>query len=238
MRLAPRLARAEGAVEMLDAPAAVDDLRQCLADVARLNGVFGGRRLTVKHVEQLAARVPAGRPLTVLDIGTGGADLPRALVRWARRRGRGVRVFALDRDATTVGVAGGWSRGYPEIAFVQGDALDLPFGDASVDVVVSALTLHHFDADAAARHLAEMDRVARHGVLVNDLARSRTAWVLVWLATRALARNHMARHDGPLSVRRAYVRGELRSLCEKAGLHEARIVRYPMLLRQCVVRRK
>ena len=88
------------------------------------------------------------------------------------------------------------------------------------------------------RHLAEMDRTARRGIVVNDLVRSRMAYALVWLVTRLFARNRMSRHDGPLSVRRAYARDELRVLCEKAGLHDARIARYPPLLRQCVVRGK
>ena len=60
----------------------------------------------------------------------------------------------------------------------------------------------------------------------------------MWLLTRLFAKSRMSRHDGPMSVQRAYVREELRALCEKAGLFDARIVRYPPLLRQCVVRGK
>jgi ubiquinone/menaquinone biosynthesis C-methylase UbiE len=230
--------RADNAVEMLDRPAALADLRESLSDVSRLNALFGGRRVTLIHVERLLSGLPAGRPLTVLDVGTGGADIPRALVRWARRAGRRLRVFALDRDLPTLRVARGLGAGYPEIVLVQGDALALPVRLASVDVVISALTLHHLEPEAAARALAEMDAAARRGLVVNDLVRSRTAYRVVWLATRLLARNRMSRHDGPLSVRRAYAAGELRALCEKAGLFDARIFRYPLLFRHCVVRAK
>src|SRR5262245_63730237 len=125
-RFARPLRRAEGAVEMLDGPVPIDHLRQSLADVARLNGLFGGRALTVRHVRRLVASVPAGRSITALDVGTGGADVPRALVRWARRAGRRIRVFALDRDPSAVRVARAQCGGYPEITVLQGDALDLP----------------------------------------------------------------------------------------------------------------
>jgi ubiquinone/menaquinone biosynthesis C-methylase UbiE len=238
MALWTRLPRAKGAVEMLDGPVPLTDLRECLSDVARLNALFGGRFLTLHHVKRLAARLPAGQALTVLDVGTGGGDVPRALVRWARRIRRPIRLFALDREAAAAHVAQGLMRAYPEIVVLQGDAVDLPLRSGSVDVVISSLTLHHLDEAAAVRHLAEMDRAARRGIVVNDLARSRTAYALVWLVTRLFTRNWMSRHDGPVSVRRAYVREELRALCEKAGLFDARILVYPPLLRQCVVRSK
>ena len=238
MALWTRLPRAEGAVEMLDGPVPLADLRECLADLARLNAFFGGRSLTLLHVKQLAARLPPLRTLTVLDVGTGGGDVPRELVRWARRMRRPIRLFALDRDPAAARVTLDLGRAYPEIVVLQGDAVDLPVRSGSIDVAISSLTLHHLDEAAAVRHLAEMDRVARRGIVVNDLARSRTAYALVWLATRLFTRNRMSRHDGPLSVRRAYVREELRALCEKAGLFDARIFIYPALLRQCVVRTK
>ena len=68
----------------------------------------------------------AGRTLTVLDVGTGGGDVPRELVRWARRMGRPIRVFALDRDAAPCARDAGSVRAYPEIVVLQGDARRLP----------------------------------------------------------------------------------------------------------------
>ena len=237
-RLFPRLSRAEHAVEMLDRPAPFADLAESLADIARLNAIFGGRRLTVRHVARLLTGAPRDRTITVLDVGTGAADLPRALVRWARRAGRRILVLALDRDAGTVGFARRAALSYPEIVFLQSDALALPVRSTAIDVVISALTLHHLEPAAAARHLTEMDSAARVGFVVNDLMRSRAAYWAVRLVTRALTRNRMSRHDGPLSVLRAYTPDEVRGLCEKAGLFGVRIHRYRLLARYCVVRTK
>jgi len=231
-----RSERAEHAEEFLDRQVPLHDLSQCLADVARLNGLFGGRLVTLAHVKRLIAGIPPHRGVTVLDVGTGGADVPRALVRAARRAGRRIRVFALDRDLRILGLARRAAARYPEIIFVQGDAVALPVRPHSVDVVISALTLHHLEPGEAVRYLAEADRAARTGFVVNDLVRSRAAYVLVWLVTRVLARNRMSRHDGPVSVLRAYTPDEVRALCEKAGIFDARVFRYPLLLRQCAVR--
>lgn len=238
MRVLPPLLRAEHAVEMLDGPAPLPDLSQSLTEVARLNSLFGGRSITLAHVERLIAGIPGDRPVTVLDVGTGSADIPLALVRRARRAGRRIRVFALDRDLPTLGIARRLAAGYPEIVLLQGDALELPVCPHSVDVVISALTLHHMEPDDAVRCLAEMDAAARAGFVVNDLMRSRVAYALVWLATRVLTRSRMSRHDGPLSVRRAYTPDEVSALCEKAGLFDVRVVPYPSLARHCAVRVK
>lgn len=237
MPLAP-LARAEHAVEMIDAPAPFHELSRCLDAVARLNGLFGGRLVTLRHVRRLLRRLPADRPITVLDVGAGAADIPVALVRWARRAGRVIRVLALDRDAVTLRVARRYTAGYPEITLIQGDALALPVRAESVDVVISALTLHHLEPEQAVRYLAELDGAAGLGWVVNDLVRSRAAYALVWVLTRLFTRSRMARHDGPLSVLRSYSPGEVAGLCEKAGLFDVRLVRHAPLMRQCAVRGK
>ncbi len=223
---------------MLDRPAPFADLSQSLGDVARLNALFGGRSITLTHVKRLLAGVPRDRELTVLDVGTGGADIPKALARWARRAGRRLRIFALDRDPAMLAVARRTAARCPEIILLQGDALALPVRARAVDVVMSTLTLHHLEPDGAVRFLAEMEAATRVGFIVNDLVRSRTAYAVVWLATRLLTRNHMSRHDGPLSVRRAYTPGEVQALCEKAGLFDVEVLRYSRFVRQCAVRAK
>jgi hypothetical protein len=232
------LERAHDAVEMIDRPAAAEDIAGCLDTIRRLNGLFGARWLTLRHFRRLAGALPPGRLLTVLDVGAGAADIPVTLVRWARRRRRPIRVLALDRGSATLRYARAHVARYPEITVVQGDALALPVRPESVDVVISAMTLHHMGGDEAARYLAEIDGAAGRGWIVNDLVRGRLAHKLVWLLTRLFTRNLLARHDGPLSILRAYTPPEIVALCEKAGLFDVRVVHHRLLVRQCAVRAK
>jgi len=235
----PPLARAAGVLEIIDGPPVpFKEMACCMTDIARVNGLFGGRMVTMVHVKRLLAALPADRLITVLDVGTGAGDIPRALVRWARRQGRRIRVFALDRDAATLRIAAELVRDYPEITFLRGDALALPIRPEAVDLTISAMTLHHLEPDAGVRYLAEMDRAARVGFVVNDLVRSRIAHWVVWLITRFITRSAISRHDGPLSVRRSYTPGEVTGLCEKAGLLDANVVHHWPYLRFCAVRVK
>jgi hypothetical protein len=232
------LERDADAVEMMDRPSTFGEISGALRAITQLNRFFGGGRLTVSHVRRLLETLPADRPATVLDVGAGAADIPVALVRWARRAGRRIRVLALDRDAATLRYARGVAAAYPEITFLQGDALGLPVHPGSVDVVISAMTLHHLQPEDAVRYLAEIDATSRIGWVVNDLVRGRVAYRLVWAATRIFSRSAMARHDGPMSILRSYTPPEVVALCEKAGLFDVTVAHYPRLFRQCAVRVK
>jgi len=224
--------REETATEFLDRPVSTADLAASLDDIDRLNAWFGGYALTLGEIARDAARMPPGRPLVVIDVGGGRGDLGVRIVRWARRAGRRVRVFVIDRGGESLRLG---LTGYPEITRVQADAAALPIREASADIVTSSLMLHHLDPDAAAASLAEMAAASHGAVLVNDLLRTRWAWALVWLATRLVARHRFSRHDGPLSVRRAYAPDELRALAGKAGLRNTRIVRHRLWARLLLV---
>jgi ubiquinone/menaquinone biosynthesis C-methylase UbiE len=239
MPFLPPLARAAGVLEIIDGPPVpFKEMACCMMDIARVNGLFGGRMITMIHVKRLLAALPADRLITVLDVGTGAGDIPRELVRWARRQGRRIRVFALDRDAATLQIAAQVVRAYPEISFLRGDALALPIRPEAVDLTISAMTLHHLEPDAGVQYLAEMDRAARVGFVVNDLVRSRIAHWVVWLITRFITRGAISRHDGPLSVKRSYTPREVSGLCEQAGLKGVDIVHHWPYFRFCAVRAK
>ena len=84
-------------MELLDGP--LDDraaLVSNLRDLARLNRLSGGTRLSVAAIRELAG---GDLSPSILDVGTGGADIPVALLAAARRDGRDVRVTAVDSRA-------------------------------------------------------------------------------------------------------------------------------------------
>src|SRR5205085_2826017 len=180
---------------------------------------------TRRALRRLIARVPPGRPLLVIDVGGGRGDFARRLLRDVARRGGVLRVVVVDRDADLLASA---AQGpHPRPSVVRADATALPFRDGAADVVTMSLTLHHLDPDGAVASLAEMRAIARHGVVVNDLLRTPLSLALVWLATRLVARHWISRHDGPLSVRRAYSPRELRALADTAGIRALRHEPYP-----------
>jgi ubiquinone/menaquinone biosynthesis C-methylase UbiE len=115
--------------------------------------------------------------------------------------------------------------GWP-VQLLQHDARSIPLRDGSVDIVTCCLAAHHLDPPGVHALLTEMWRVARHAVLVSDLARG----PLAYLGARLLAlvlRNPLTAHDGPVSVLRAYTPAELRRLAVEAGLARVRVRTHP-----------
>jgi len=97
-----------------------------------------------------AARLIGASPATVVDVGSG----PGGLLAELRRRLPAARVVGVEPSAAMRAIAAG--RG---LTSVDGRAETLPFDDASVDLVVSTLSAHHWDDPAAA--FAEIRRVLR-----------------------------------------------------------------------------
>jgi len=218
--------RESHAVELLDGP--LDDpaaLAANLRDLRRVNRWLGGVALSVAGVDALAAH---REHLTLLDVGTGGADIPMALIERARRRGRRLRVVGIDSRPEVLVAA---VRARPAVASTEGlelrlgDGRSLPYPDASFDVAHASLVLHHLPPEAAETLLREMARVARLGVVVNDLDRSWLGWAGAWLLAHLLTADRYTRHDAPLSVRRAYRPEEMTGLLRAAGLVPVRTVR-------------
>jgi len=157
--------------------------------------------------------VLAPLPWTVLDVATGGGDVPRWLVRRYEER---VSLLAADLHPTMLRIARGWSAGLP-VRFLRCDARRLPFRDHSMDLVLCSQMLHHLTEADAVAVLRELGRVAGRRLIVNDLRRSRIAYFLIWLITRFF-RNRLSRYDGHVSIERSFTPAELEALAREAGL--------------------
>jgi len=218
--------------ELLDAPthdlaALADNLR----DLRALDRYLGGTALTWRALWPLLRELPPATSVTLLDVATGGADGPRMLAARARRHGYDLRPFASDRLADVLRLARRDGVCFP---LIQHDALMIPLHDQAVDFVTCSLALHHFDPPAAVALLRELCRCARRGVIVNDLQRGRLAYA----GARLLAAgpwHAMARHDGPLSVLRAYTLEEARTVAAQADIVGAQVLARPMFRMLIVV---
>jgi ubiquinone/menaquinone biosynthesis C-methylase UbiE len=216
------------AAELLDAPSVP---RRALAgnlrDLRRANAYLGGLAVVRRHLLPAIAALPADTPVRVLDVGTGAADVPLALVRWAARQGRRLSVVGVDHGRQVLAEAAAAVDGCGTVRLVRADARALPCAPASFDYALCSLTLHHLPPQDIVTVLAALARAARRGVVISDLERSWPGYLGTWLWSRACTTNTLTRHDGPLSVLRACTAAELRALADAAGLPHPRVYRHP-----------
>ena len=203
------------------------DLVQNLDDLAAIKrwlGYGGGLCRTLQPL----LRSLRGQDGLLLDVAAGGADIAGALARWAMKAGVALRTVAIDRHPQVAVEARSRTAGLPGVAIVQGDALHLPLATASVDVAHCSFSLHHFAWGEARALLGEMRRVARRGLIVADLSHSRVGyWAAQILFGLWGCRHRLSRHDGLLSMRRAYSPREVIRLAAEAGLERPAVRRGP-----------
>lgn len=223
MAQAPDIARRHREPELMDDPALAPEQHiLALEGLERINRVSRSEAILWPSIAALARGVP-DRPLRVLDVATGGADVPIALAQQARREGLAVEIDGCDISPTALRHAGERSRAAGvEGRFFRLDALrdGLPPG---YDVVTCSLFLHHLAEEEAAGLLGRMAAAAGRLVLVNDLRREPGGLLLAFVGSRFLTRSPIVHTDATLSVRSAFTLGEARALAARAGLAGASV---------------
>lgn len=200
-------------------------LTDALEQLRPVNQFLGGYATTMTAIAPFL-KANRDRPIHILDIGTGIGDFPEYIVRWAAAQSPpiDVQITAIDANPVTVAYAQSalQKRLTPElqaqITLEVADALALPYADQQFDIAIAAMFLHHFAHDNAVQIVRSMQRVASHGILINDLHRHPFAYYGIYALTRILPAVQMVRHDAPLSVLRGFKYQELAQIAKAAEL--------------------
>ena len=202
-------------MDTVEYPAPV--LRRALAFLELTNRRFGGAAVVLRKLEAWSAGWSRNGSIHILDVGTGGGDIPLSIVTWARRQAFKLKVTALDSTSTIAEIARQRVGPDPDVEVVVGDLFDVARGKERFDYVIASLFLHHVTPDETVQALRACDRLAVRGVIISDLRRSLASLVAV-TSISLLTGNFVVRHDAPLSVRRGFRVHELRELADSAGL--------------------
>ncbi len=205
-------------------------LREELQMLEDLNRRLHGHQLLLGYVQRLLGSSGL-KSVSILDLGTGAADIPRALAAWARQHQILATITAVDRNPEVLQVAKELCSDWPEIRLEKHDLRALPYATQSYDLVLCSLTLHHFDSADAIAILQQINRIARVGCIVNDLRRNWPAIGAMELLLHTMFRSPVFRHDARQSCRAAFTVRELRALAEQAGLNNYQIHRHHWFFR-------
>ena len=213
------LTRRRCAPELMDA-SDVDpaQLKRSLRFIRTDNRRLGGTSAALGHLKRWSGNWSGEGPIRIIDIGTGSADIPLAIARWAARVGKRVRITAVDSHPTTLALARAHLGGCTEINLVQADALRLMdrFEPGEFDYAHAGMFLHHLDDLEVMTVLRIMDRLSSRGIIWNDLVRGTVQRVAVRLLT--LAAGPMVRHDAIVSVNAGFTKREAIDLAGRVGL--------------------
>jgi ubiquinone/menaquinone biosynthesis C-methylase UbiE len=207
--------------ELLDADQGTpEEVAGSLADLRWFNRYFGGVNTTTKLLSHVAT-ITGLKQMSFLDVAGASGDVALAAQADFKERRLDLEVAVLDRSAAHLPK----SQGKNGTAAIVGDALNIPFDDATFDVVGSSLFLHHLDPEEIVRFTNEALRVCRHAVIVNDLRRNPIHLATAY-AGIPVYRSRITANDAPASVRNAYTRDEMHEVLRKTNAGRVEISRH------------
>ncbi|MBC7521057.1 MAG: methyltransferase domain-containing protein [Sandarakinorhabdus sp.] len=187
-----------------------------IADLARVNTVTLARPPTLRWL----ARATKGMDrFSLVDVGFGHGDMLRAIAYWARAQGKTAELTGIDLNPRSGPVAQAASAGL-NIRYLTGDAAALA---GRPDFIICSLVAHHMTDPELIGFIRWMEATAVRGWFINDLHRHRVAWLGFRALAGVLRWHPIVRHDGALSVRRAFVRADWTRLLAAAGVDAARV---------------
>lgn len=210
-----------------------DQFAACIEDLAQVNTLTLAHPPTLAFIARALDAAGPDRELTIVDVGFGAGDMLRRVARLVARRNRRARLIGYDINPRSAPVARRLTPPSAQVEYRTGNAFAVP---EPVDLVISSLVTHHMTDEEIVRFLTWMERTAALGWFVNDLHRHWLAFHGFRLLSAAMRWHPFVRHDGPLSVARAFRRDEWRHLLSQAAVDGVARVQWKLPFRYCVER--
>jgi hypothetical protein len=204
-------------VEEMDRPdSPQDQLDRTLTQFQLVNRIVTRyRSILARTVLQDMAK-DSSRSYQLADLGAGGCDIARWLIRRCRARGFRLAISAIERDPRIARYARTANAGYSEIRVVEADVLQGEHWKGA-DYIIANHLLHHLSNEECIELLRQIDRSGSRLYLLNDLIRSAWAYYGFQLAASLFFRHSFLLHDGLASIRRGFTLPEVRSLVGAAA---------------------
>lgn len=201
------------ALELMDTqPLTLAVLERAYADINTCNRLLGGDAITLQAVWQLIQEHPQPS-YTIVDVGCGDGSMLRKLSGFLRARNVVHTLVGVDLKQELLELAAEKSRDFSELRFQQSDVL-ADDAKLSCDILINTLTLHHLPEEKLPHFLNAFVRLARVGVVINDLQRSKVAYTLFRLFSALFLKSPIAIHDGLVSITKGFTKKELLQLAK------------------------
>ncbi|MGW9686327.1 methyltransferase domain-containing protein [Flagellimonas sp. 2504JD1-5] len=190
-----------------------EELQDAYKDINKCNKWLGGDKITINAVWDLV-KTDKKKSYTILDMGCGDGSMLLKLSNFLNKHHVSHHMIGIDLRDDVLQIAKDNTLHYPDIEFRKMDILK---ADSSFecDIVINTLTMHHFEEERIGAFLTQFVKLARQGVVINDLHRSRLAYHLFKIFSHLFLRTEVARYDGLVSILKGFKKRELVALSKK-----------------------
>jgi 2-polyprenyl-3-methyl-5-hydroxy-6-metoxy-1,4-benzoquinol methylase len=194
-----------------------EELREALDQIARINQLLGGNKVTLEGIKKVIQSNKT-KTITIADIGCGNGDMLRMLSDFAQKNKLDFKLIGVDANDFTINYAKKLSVDYPNIDYQCVDIFSEDFKTLKFDIILCTLTLHHFTNEQILNIITTFKNNAKTGIIINDLHRSKLAYRLFELICFILKLNRMSRQDGLVSILRGFKKNEFEEFSKKLNL--------------------
>lgn len=191
----------------------IDSLRIVFEDINRVNRVLGGTSITVKAVSKLMEE-NYQESYTIIDMGCGDGNMLRQVALYCRQNQIEAKLIGVDLNEQALILAKEASIGFQEIDFLHQDILELDATKIKCDILLSTLTMHHFNNEKLPAFLRKLVSLGKLGVVINDLHRSLWAYYFFKCFSLIFIKTKVAKIDGLISISSGFIKPELLAYAE------------------------
>jgi SAM-dependent methyltransferase len=192
-----------------------DEMKKVLTDLKNVNKWLGGNNISISGIIKLLPEGAKEQTITILDFGCGDGEILRECARFAEREGYIFRLIGIDANTFILEEARRRSTDFQNITFLEKDVFSSEIKELDCDIALCTLFLHHFSNNDLKALIQRFLDLAKVGIVINDLHRSRLAFWLFKMVSYMIIKTSIARNDGLISVARGFKRRELETLSKE-----------------------
>jgi SAM-dependent methyltransferase len=172
-------------------------LQHAVDDINTVNTLLGGFKFTLQSVKKELLKYP-NQTLTIVDAGCGDGEMLRYLEK--HLDDKNLRFLGLDFATHSIVKARSMSLGLSRLSFSVSDILKIDPNTIPCDVLISSLTMHHFDDDEIVAFLSKFREITTKTIIINDLHRHRLAFLFFKYLSPIFIKHDISKHDGLISI--------------------------------------
>ncbi|RZS95173.1 methyltransferase domain-containing protein [Cecembia calidifontis] len=197
-------------------------LEQTLKELKTINKLLGGNHVTTSALHQVLLKYPQ-KEYKIADLGCGGGDMIRIMAEWANENDHTCQFVGIDANPNIIEFAKNNLSDIPSATFQIQNVFAPEFENEVFDIITCTLFTHHFTDQELIGLFRTCLNKARLGIVVNDLHRHPVAYASIRLLTKFFSKSEMVKNDGPLSVKKAFVRTDLERILQASGIKNYQI---------------
>lgn len=208
--------------ELMDDFSILDErVDQALIELKIINKFLGGNATSKMGFAELLEKIPKNSCVNILDAGSGASDIILSI----REDYSNLNIYGLDLNYRACIYA---KNNSPDVRMICGNVLNAPFKNAKFDLAHASLFLHHFKEEDIKIIIVKLLDSARYGLIINDLRRSIPAYWGIKILTFLFSQSKLVKNDAPVSVRRGFIKPELKKILNELNIKNYQIKRTHM----------